>query len=449
MRLELILFVDESDIVDSDIEIRSRTEFRFMEITVDDDFLIGSVIGIGINVSSIGSEVSAAYLEGGSVESLERTVFEFACEFFEFCFGAFSGNVEVDSGKNDGAGGNGAGPVSNDSFAGADAFDDVFVVRSPVDGGRNNEGVGAGVIGSAVVGYVGNAVFFAGGRSAERVGVLADKVAASADESESSVSFFYCVIPGTGELNVHGNGRANGASAEEEGGITGDNFCIGESAYVTDLCVFGSDLNAFDLGAVGDHFVELHSCGNAGKISAFVNGSESVVIVGKSFGVSLGAGSMAELNFGEFFCGFDHEIFMTERIGKYNFAALAYKVFCHFVAFGAFGDAGFDNDLFIGKAESLLNVFHSFDEVKVIGGFFIVETNETDLEIAADLEIFFDCGSGKDLGTHAFGIIFLFAAGCESEAERSDHCEGKYKSKYFFEHDSSSKFYFLQGFPRL
>ena len=319
---ELILFVDESDVVDSDIEIRSRTEFGFMEITVNDDFLIGSISSIGINVSSVRSEVSAAYLEGGSVESLERAVFEFACEFFEFSFGAFSSNIEVDSGKNDGAGGNGAGPVSSDSFAGADAFDDVFVVRSPVDGGRNDEGVGACVVGSAVVGYVGNAVFFASGRSAERVSVLADKVAASADESESSVSFFYCVIPRTGELNVHGNGRANGASAEEEGGITGDNFCISESAYVADLCVFGSDLNAFDLGAVSDHFVELHSCGNAGKISAFVNGSESVVIVVKTFGVSLCAGSVAELNLGILLGSFDHEIFMAEGVSEDDGAAV-------------------------------------------------------------------------------------------------------------------------------
>lgn len=78
-------------------------------------------------------------------------------------------------------------------------------------------------------------------------------------------------------------------------GVTGDNFCVGECADVTDECFFCGDF------AVVNHLVELHACCNAGEEAAFVDGCKCVVVVVKVFGVCLGAGCVAELNFGNSF----------------------------------------------------------------------------------------------------------------------------------------------------
>ena len=64
-------------------------------------------------------------------------------------------------------------------------------------------------------------------------------------------------------------------------------------------------------GAGLDHLVELHAGGDAGEVAALVDGSEGVVVVVKTLGVSLGAGGVAELDLGELAGGLDHEVFVA------------------------------------------------------------------------------------------------------------------------------------------
>ena len=62
------------------------------------------------------------------------------------------------------------------------------------------------------------------------------------------------------------------------------------------------------------------------EISAFIDRSERIVIVGKVFGVSLCACCVAELNISEFLSSLDHVIFMAERVSKNYIAAFVNEI---------------------------------------------------------------------------------------------------------------------------
>ena len=67
--------------------------------------------------------------------------------------------------------------------------------------------------------------------------------------------FLLCglIVPGTGEGYVHGDGGADGTCAEEERGVTGHDFCVGECADIAHLCLVCGEV------AVCDHLVELEA----------------------------------------------------------------------------------------------------------------------------------------------------------------------------------------------
>ena len=140
--------------------------------------------------------------------------------------------------------------------------------------------------------------------------MLADELAASADKQGSSFLLLGLIVPGTGELDFHGSLFADGSYAEEECGVAGLNLCIGECADIADLSVLSFEL------AFLDHSVELHTCGNTCKVTALVDGSESVVEVLETLGVSLGAGSVAELNVRILLGSLDHEALMAEAVSE-------------------------------------------------------------------------------------------------------------------------------------
>ena len=111
--------------------------------------------------------------------------------------------------------------------------------------------------------------------------MLADELAALVDKGVGGFLLCGLVVPGTGEGYVHGDGGADGTCAEEEGGVTGHDLGVGECADIAHLCLVGGEL------AVCDHLVELEACCDTGEVAAFVDGSESVVVVSKILGVSL------------------------------------------------------------------------------------------------------------------------------------------------------------------
>ena len=97
------------------------------------------------------------------------------------------------------------------------------------------------------------------------------------------------------------------------------------------------------------------------------------MIVGKTLGVSLGAGGVAELYLGELLGGLDHVILMTEAVGEDDVAAGVGELSSGVVALLTLGNVGLDNIVFFGNAQGCAGFLSGIDEVEVIGGVFIVK----------------------------------------------------------------------------
>ena len=252
--------------------------------------------------------------------------------------------------------------------------------------------------------------------------MLADELAAVGDELVGAFLLGGLVIPGTGEGDFHGSGGADGTCAQEERGVTGDNFCIGVSAHIADLGLVSGELAGLN------HLVELQTCGNAGQVTALIDGSECVMVVVKILGVCTGTGGMAELNLGEFLGGLDHVVLVTEAVGKDDGAAGVSKLGGSVIALLAFGDVGTENELLFAEAQSSAGFLGGVDEVKVIGGVLIVQEDEADLDV----------GRGRLLSRAAAG------------AQGKDHCKCQNSSKELFHSliSSSKMFYLSKPLPR-
>ncbi len=196
------------------------------------------------------------------------------------------------------------------------------------------------------------------------------------DEGVCCSIFGIVVIPGRGVSDLHGCGRADGSGTEVEGSITGDDFGIRISADISD--------DGFGFGdvAVFDHFVELHTGSDTDEVTSFIDGSEGVVVVGDVGGVGLGSGGMGEPDIGIFSGGSEHVIFVSEGIGEDDVAGSG-KFGCCGIAVVIFGNAGDDLELAFGKSGCFDCCGHGIDEVFVVGRRRIVETDETDFEVAA------------------------------------------------------------------
>ena len=309
---------------------------------------------------------------------MARAGFQLGLDLVKRFLRASSGDLLVQLGEDDGAGGQRAGPVRVDGFAVHAGLDGVDVVRSPVNAGGNDIGVGADGSGGAVVGDVGDTGGLAGGRSTEGVGVLADKLAAVLDQLLSAFLLSSLVVPAAGEGDFHRDGRADGACAQEEGGVAGDNFRVGERADIAHLGLVCGELTVLD------HLVELHTGGDASQITALIDGGESVVVVGKALGVRLGAGGVAELHVGEFLGGLDHVVLVTKGVGKDDVAAGVSQLSGLVVALLAFGNVG---DQRVLNAQRLAGFLGGVDEVQVVGGVFIMQSDEADLEALGNFRV--------------------------------------------------------------
>ena len=375
---------------------------------------VGGQVTLGVSLH-VGGDILAADGEGGHVKHVQLAALQLLYGLVNGGLGAVGGHVGVQVGQNHGLGGQGAGPVSVDGLAVHDSLDGVDIVGSPVNAGGDDVGVGANGNGGAVVGHVGHAGLLAGGGSTHGVSVLADQNAAVLDQLLGAFLLGGLIVPAAGEGHFHGGGGADGASAQEEGGVAGDNLGIGESADIADLGLVRGELTALD------HLVELHTGSDTGEVTALIDGSEGVVVVGKTLGVSLGAGGVAELHVGEVLRGLNHVVLVTERVGEDDVAAGISQLSGLVVALLTLGNVGDDG---VFDTELLAGLFRSVDEVEVVGGVFVVEHDEADLEIG-DFVVVLIVG---------VGIVLLIAAGDEGE----DHDETQEQCKELLHFSKSS-----------
>ncbi len=252
--------------------------------------------------------------------------------------------------------------------------------------------------------------------------MLADENAAVVDKVKSGLSLESDVEPRVGVGDLHGGGGANRTCAEIEGGHTGNNFSIVEGSDITDNGLVCGD------GAVLDHLIDLHTCGNAGKITALIDIGKCIVEIGDILGVSLYAGSVAELNVGIFLCGLKHKLLMTEGVCENNVAAFVNKLCGSFIALVALGNVGLDKNLFVGETELLLNALESLNEVVVVGGIFVVQADKTDLEIGV-------------LRVRLAFVVLLAAAGSECR----NHNNSEKQCENLFHLFVSSNFFILKA----
>ena len=363
-----------------------------MERAVLDDLGIRGVFGVGVHVSLVGIQLLSVYGEGSGVENLNLAGFHISLDSGNLVRGAGSGSLLIDVGQLYGAGSDSAGPVGVDRLAVTDALEAVGEVRSPVDAGRNDKGVRSNRLGGAVVGNVRNTGVLTGRRSAHGVRVLGDQLAAVLDQRVGAFLFSGLIVPGTGEGDFHRSGRADRTRAEEEAGVARNNFRVGECADVADLGFFRGEFTGFD------HLVQLQACSDAGKITALEDLCERVVVVRELLGMSLGAGSVAELNVRVFLGGLDHVVFMTEGIREDEIAALIDKVHRGVVALLTFRDVGLQDRL---DAESLAGFLRAVQEVEVIGRVFVMQEDESGLDGRAGGAVFAILGRRRVAGGQA------------------------------------------------
>ena len=102
------------------------------------------------------------------------------------------------------------------------------------------------------------------------------------------------------------------------------------------------------------------------------------MIVIELLGVRHGTGRVRELDLGVSLGSLDHVGLVTEGIREYKAAALVYQVKSGLFAGVGLVDVGLEDAL---NAEVLTSSLRSVDEVEVIGGVFIMQEDETRLEV--------------------------------------------------------------------
>ena len=97
--------------------------------------------------------------------------------------------------------------------------------------------------------------------------------------------------------------------------------------------------------------------------------------------VSHGAGRVAEVHVGQFLGSLQHEGLMTEAVGENDLAAFIGQVQSGFIAVIGFGNVALDDHLVIRQSQSSGGILHAVDEVQVVGGIFVVQQDDTQLDV--------------------------------------------------------------------
>ena len=232
-----------------------------MEVSVTYYLMIGSIIRIGIDISLIAVQGLAVYSEGSDIVYVSLACDQISlCSFYCFCSTVCYSSTKITQLYR--AGLQSTTPIGINRSSICYTFNSILKIRLPVNSGRYQESIGAGCLSASVVRYVGNACGLTCGRSTHGVCMLADQYASALDQLVSCFLLSGLIIPGTGKGYIHGNAGAYGTGAQEERGITGHNFSIGISTYITHLSLILGDIT------VSDHLIQLHTCNDTCKITA-------------------------------------------------------------------------------------------------------------------------------------------------------------------------------------
>ncbi len=246
--------------------------------------------------------------------------------------------------------------------------------------------------------------------------MLGDQDAVAVDQLLCAFLLQSLIVPRTGEGHVHGDGGADGLSAQIEGGVTGNHLSVGESADIAHLGLISGDLTGLD------HLVQLHTGSDTGQITTLIDGGESVVIVGDTGGVSQRAGGVAELNIGALLSSLQHEGLMAEGVGEDDVAAVIDQVHSGVVALLALGDVGLQDVVSLGQTQ-VGNSFHStIDKVLVIGGVLIMQADETNL----------DSGSSTVISSAVISGRCVVTAGHQRQSHDQSQDQSKKLLHYLF-----------------
>ena len=224
--------------------------------------------------------------------------------------------------------------------------------------------------------------------------MLTDDDAALRDERLGGSAFLVDIKPGVGIHDLHGHVRNDGANAQEESGIAGDNLGVVISADVADLHVAVRIKRVGLLfsgeGAVAEHFGDLHAGHNAGHVAGLIHLGEGILEVIKAGKRGEVAGHGNEGHVRVFLSGQRHVALMAVGVGDDQVAALTHKVERAVVAGLIFGNLVLPNDA-VGKTQlggSLLNALHVGEGV-ALG--LITEHHSANLQV----------GGQRDAGGHA------------------------------------------------
>ncbi len=274
--------------------------------------------------------------------------------------------------------------------------------------------------------------------------MLADEDAAIVDELVGGFLLKSLVIPGAGEGHFHRDAGADAAGAEEEGGVAGLDFGIGERTDIAHLGFFGGDI------AVFDHLVELETGSDTGEVTAFIDGGKSVVEVAQTLGVGLNAGAGNKLHFGELLSGGKSEGLVAEAVGNNKIAAGIDQLGSGVVAGLGLGNVGLHHDLIVRETELGGSGFRSVDEVEVVGGVFIVQEDETYLDVLGSGGCTGLTGGGGSLFRGSFGGrrgFRLSAAGAQADAQRQSEQQSNELFHVFLSSSNFLVFYCYCLFP--
>ena len=163
--------------------------------------------------------------------------------------------------------------------------------------------------------------------------------------------------------------------------------------------------------------------------------------VAQTFGVGLHTGAGNKLYFREILGGSESEGLVTEAVGDDEIAAGVNQLGGGVIAGLGLGDVRLHHDLIVGKAELSGSGFRGVDEVEVVGGVFIVQEDESNLDV-------FGIGSGGLGLAGGGGGLFrgLFrrgAAGAQADAQRQREQESDKLFHVFFPPVSFLVFYCL------